>query len=155
MATRKRVLKKTEEVVPVKHDKLTGEEYKDIFTEGERLGFDKEKTRLFLERNGISFVKTPFYKIMDFLRNQKALEDFTTDELIRWRGAVRARLFASQAKLKIISQELERTTNSIASAYNKTLRKREKDLQWYNRVSAVLAKKIKGMRSYETFILEP
>jgi hypothetical protein len=132
--------------------------YEGIFAEGARIGLDPEGTMEFLRQrwtHGKSF-STEFLNLhlesaLHCVQEAKAVEDNTVDDLVKWRQAVRERLITGTNNMRKRRKDFHAAFLAFVTEYNKTVKKRQKDIAWYNKVSKALAGKIKGMKSFEKF----
>lgn len=123
-----------------------------IQQEAARLGIETNVYE-FLKKKGFKLNKQNMTKAYDFLKTLKKLEDFSLDELVQWRLAVRNRLFENEKAVKEAHAQINKLIKAYLKQMDKLFRKRNSDFEWYNKVSAIIGRKT-GMHSNEKISLE-
>jgi hypothetical protein len=129
----------------------------ELFAQGKRLGLETpEQTKDFLKRyKYVSFgCLSDIQEATEFLKKQKAVEENSSDDLIKWRQAVRERLISGRKVIDALDVDAMQRKRLYYDKRRKLFAKRQKDIDWYNKVSIALVKKIKGMKSFERFDLD-
>ena len=133
--------KRTQNTLPIIRDKeQTYEYYQKIFLEGKRLGMTPRETKEFLRKKGIAVINQ-----LNFLKSQKSLNDYTIDELIKWRDTARYRIMGYNDELKAINIQIEEILSRFLINKNRIDKKRLSDIQWFKSIGKVLSQKIQGI----------
>jgi DNA repair ATPase RecN len=90
----------------------------------------------------------------DFLHNYKKLDDYSLDDLVKWRQTVRERLFQNKKQIETLEKECDDYVDNYSKQSNSLRIKRQKDMKWFDDVSKVIANKIKGMKTVEDMSIE-
>jgi ribosomal 50S subunit-associated protein YjgA (DUF615 family) len=127
------------------------EMYKAIFAEGTRLNMNPLETKQFLQRKFLSCVLTDckpehLRQALEFLKKQKALSDYSLDEIAAWRNTARKRLFENEQATEQVCAEMARIRDAYLTRLHSLEKKHEADVRWYKKLGKVLAAKVKGIR---------
>lgn len=85
----------------------------------------------------------------NYFHTYKKLEDYSLDELVKWRQTVRERLFENKKQNEILCKEYLEYIDKYTKNVQVLRSKRLKDMKWFDDVSKVIANRIKGMKTVE------
>ena len=108
---------------------------------------------VFLKKKGFKLNDSDIEVAYEYFKEQKQLDEYSLDELNEWRLAVRQRLYENENEIRRNDLHIKEVYRNYNDENDKLYNKRKSDLDWYNKVSSIIALKTK-MRSKDIINFE-